>query len=234
MAALTITDNATTPTGVTATVSGSSGGANSVYVQAVTGQVGSGAWVLGGTRTGDGTVPLSLSRGYYFAYCLTAPATLSGLAYVAVTDGADAVPARCFAAVKATLQLLDLPFTARVYDHQFDGDLNVTYPCTVLTTEDTRETDEAALNGRDDIGHRVRVLVKDVVAKFDQAKKNTFLAWRQAVTRAFINQRLPGVIESVRNKVEFGPPIVPAGGKPQVVLELVVNCITREVRGLGA
>ena len=45
MASLTIADNADN-TGATATITGSGGGANQVYVQNVDGQLGSGSWTL--------------------------------------------------------------------------------------------------------------------------------------------------------------------------------------------
>jgi hypothetical protein len=234
MTGLTVTDNAD-GTGATAAISGSAGGANTVFVAAVTGTITASAWVGAGACTGDGAVTLALPKGYYFAHCLTAPAALSGLAYFAVTDGRDPVVSRCFAAAKAQLQLLALPCTQRVFDSQFADNLALQqFPCVVLTTEDARESDEATLNGRDDIGHAVRVLVKDVCLKFDDARRDTYRAWRQAIFRAFHNQRLPGVVESVRNKVELGPVAAVSSGEPQVVSELLIRCITREVRGLGA
>ncbi|MDB5312658.1 MAG: hypothetical protein JWO38_6860, partial [Gemmataceae bacterium] len=187
------------------------------------------------TLTGDGALTLTLPAGFYFAYCLTAPAALSGLAYFAVTDGRAPVVSRCFAAVRTQLQLLNLPCTRTVFDSQYADNLALQqFPCVVLTTEDARESDEAALNGRDDVGHAVRVLVKDVCLKFDDGRRDTYRAWRQAIFRAFHNQRLPGVIESVRNKVELGAVADVSSNEPQVVSELLIRCITREVRGLGA
>lgn len=233
MATLSVVD-AADGTGATATISGSSGGSNTVYTQSVDGVIGAGSWSLGGTRTGDGAVTLSLAKGYYFAYCLTG-STLSGLSYFGVTDGLDPVPDRCFAAVKSRLQLLNLDCTVRVYDYTFAADPAVKHPCTLLTTEGTRQTDEAALNGRDDWGHEIRVLIRDSGVAFDEAMKARFRLWRQAITRAFQNQRLPGVIESVRCKVSPGPLLRQVPDLKRVAeSELTVRCICREVRGLGA
>lgn len=238
MSTLTIADLANN-TGATATIAGTSGGASTVYAQAVNGLLGSGSWTAAGTRTGDGTLSLALAKGYYWAYCLTAPATLSGLAYFVVTDGAAAVESRLFAAALASLRLLALDCTARVYDSAFADDPNVQYPCVIASTESARQTDEAALNGRDDLGHPIRLLIRDVVPKFDEVAQTRFRLWRQSITRAFINQRMPGVIETIINRVEPGALLrhVPGGGEKMKNIaesELVIRCITREVRGLGA
>ena len=233
MASLTITDNAN-GTGATATITGSSGGSNQVFVQNVDGELGSGTWVLAGSRTGDGTVALTLVKCYWWAFCLTNGNVLSNLAYFKVSDGLDAVLDRCVAAVKARSQLLSLPCTQRVYDLLHSTAPTVQYPCIVLTTEGARQTDEAALNGRDDIGHPVRMLVKDLCLKFDEKKRKEYRKWRQALFRAFHNQRLPGIIESVMNKVELGEITAASMAEPQMICELTVRAITREVRGLGA
>ncbi|WP_439623376.1 hypothetical protein [Gemmata sp.] len=232
MATLTVTDTGD-GSGATATVAASSGGANGVYYAAVDGSLGAVTWSLGGSRVGDGAVPLALPKGYYWAYCLTGTAA-SNLVYFQVTDGADAVITCCFNAVKATIQLLNQPFSVRVYDSQFAGNQPaIEYPCTVLTSEDGQDSDEAALNGRDDLGHPVRVQIMVHCVKFDNSIKDTLRAYRQAVFRAFHNQRLSGVTESVRNRVELGGIAMIRGDAPLANSELTVRCVTREVRGLG-
>ena len=144
MATLAVADVADGAT-ATATISSSSGGANIVYTQNVDGTLGSGTWTNSGSRTGDGTVTLTLSKGYYWSYCTTGGTTLSNLVYFQVTSGLDAVIDRCYDAVKATLQLLNLPCTTRVYDSQYALTPLVQYPCIVMTTEGARQTDEAAM-----------------------------------------------------------------------------------------
>lgn len=231
---LAVTDNGDGT--AAATVAGSGGGAVAVWVQPVTGSALSGPWAPGGTRAGDGPLTLTLAAGLYAGYC-EAGAGLSGVVFFGVTTATLSVPDRVFAAVKAWAQLLALPCTARVYDYADAADPNVQYPCLLLTSDDARQTAEGVLNGRDDWGHPVRLLVRDVAAQFDAAAKARFRAWRQALTRAFHNQRLAGVAESVRNVVEPGALLrrVP-GDKNRAVAEseLTVRCVTREVRGLGA
>ena len=130
-----------------------------------------------------------------------------------MTSGLDAVQSRCIDAVVSTLQLLNQPFTQRIIDSQYQGNQPlVSFPCTVLTTDDGQDTDEAAMNGRDDIGHPVKCQIMVSCVKFDNSTKRLLLKYRQAVFRAFHNQRLSGVIESIVNKVEFGD-IAPRHGR---------------------
>lgn len=235
MPAFTITDTAD-GTGATATVSGSAVGSfNTVFVQNVDGELGTGAWAAAGSRSGDGTVPLTLAKGYWWAYCLS-NGTPTGLTYFRVTDGRDSVLSRCAAAVKARLQLLDLPCTKLVLDLLNDESPGLEqYPCVVLTTDGASQSNESALNGRDDIGQPVRCLVKDVCLTFENRNVEVYRGWRQSVFRAFHNQRLPGVPESVVNRVELGGGVTPVRtDRPQMIFELTVRCVTREVRGLGA
>ncbi len=222
-------------TGATATITSSSGGANVVYYQLVTTVVGAGSWTSGGSRTGDGAVTLSLGLGYYFAYCLTGGTVISNLCYFQVTDSADAVMTKCFNAVVATLTLLNKPFTQLIIDSQYEGEQpTVNYPCTVVSSEDVSQTDEAVVNARDDIGNPVYLQIMIHCVKFDNTIKNTLRKYRQDVFRAFNNQRLSGVTESIVNKVEFGEIAHVKGDTPHARSELTIRCITREVRGLGA
>jgi hypothetical protein len=237
-ATLTLADLAATPTGATATIAGSAGGANAVFVShgdpAVPGV--SAGWVEKGARAGDGDVTLSLRPGVYWAY-LSADggAELTPPVYVRVTDGLGAVASRCLAAVRDRVTALALPCTERVYDQTFTDDPAVLYPLTVVTPAGARQSNEAALNGRDDWGHPVRVLIRDKVFQYDQTARTKFEGWRQAVLRAFHNQRLPGVPESVVCRVDLGPLVEPPpGGNGKLMSELTVRCITREPRGLGA
>lgn len=240
---LTVTDNATVPTGVTATISGSLGASNSIYAQQVTGQTGSGTWSLVGSQTGDGSQTIPLATGYWLLYCLSAPATLSGIAYTQVTNGLTSVLDRSVQAVAATLALLNLPSsspgtvaspTSNIIDALNEDEPKLILPGIVLTTDKTTPSDEAALNGRDDLGHAIRVLVKDICLKYDSQRRSLYRGWWQSIFRAFHNQRLAGIPESVINKVEMHNTTPTSQQAPQVILDLTIRAITREVRGLGA
>lgn len=235
-ATLTIADLAAVPTGATAAVAGSVGAANTVYVTGgdPADPAVPGPWMIGGTRTGDGTVPLSLRAGVYWSY-LSSGSAVTAPTYFRVTDGLAAVPARCLTAVRARAAMLLLACTRRIYDQVFTDDPAVVFPHLVVTPAGERQTNEAALNGRDDWGHPVRVSIRDKVFQFNQTQRATFDGWRQSLVRAFHNQRLPGVPESVTCRVEVGALAEPPpGGDGMLMSELTVRCVTRELRGLGA
>jgi hypothetical protein len=229
---VTLSDLAATPTGATATIAGSAGGTVTVYAQAVSASFDPLLWAAAGTRTGDGTVTLALDAGLWWVYAGDADGQTVPQ-FVRVTGSPLAVLSRCVASIETVLGLLALPCTARVYDHLV-ADAVVKYPCTVLTTAGTRETIERGQNNRDDLGHGVRLLVKDVCHQFDARKREAYRVWRQAIFRAFHNQRLPGVPESVVTRVDPGDVAYVDTRKPQVVSTLNVKCVTREVRGIGA
>src|SRR5262245_20526508 len=78
-------------TGATATVAGADNATVTVYTMAA----GASSWTSSGSRTGNGTLALSLSPNYYFGY---AQGTVSGspavspvTGLVAVTSGTQAV-----------------------------------------------------------------------------------------------------------------------------------------------
>ena len=217
-----------------AQISGSAGGTVQVFTQNVDGELGGGAWTLAGGRVGNGPLTLNLFKGYFFAYAREGT-NLSGVVYFRVSQGTDSVASRVEDAIRSRLKLLNLPCTARVYTSQFELPPQVTYPCIILTTEKERPSDESVLSTLDDIGHPYRILVKDVCFRFDDSARRTYRAWSQAIRRAFVGQRLPGVTESVINKVDFGEVArVSDGEGPQVVVEILLRVITREPRGLGA
>ena len=233
MATLTVEDDGSGTT-ATATIAGSAGGANVIYTQQVTGDIGSGSWTNSGNRTGDGDVTLTLAKGFYFGYCLTDGVTVSGLVYFQVSSSDDSVLDRIIDSMTATLQLLSLPCTERIYDSQFLNTPAMQYPCIVLTTEKARNSNEMRLNGTDGVGHPIRLVIKDVVMKFDDDRRATYRSWQQAIRRCFLSQRIAGVIESIKNEVEYGDVAAVESNFPQVVCEILVRAHTREVRGVGA
>ena len=81
----------------------------------------------------------------------------------------------------------------------------------------------------------MRILIKDVCLKYDeQQAREPYRLWRQAIQRCFISQRILGVIDSIYNKIEFGDVTVVDSQYPQVVIEVIVRAVIREVRGIGA
>ncbi len=106
-------------------------------------------------------------------------------------------------------------------------------PGIMLTTDKANPSNEGALNCRDDLGHAIRVRVMDVCLLYDSQRRSTYRGWWQSVFRTFHNQRLSGVPESIVNRVELHETTPVSSDRPQMVIDLTVRSITREIRGFG-
>lgn len=228
-----MTDNAD-GTGAVATVSGGGSVTNTVTVYRVSGSAEVLAAVATGTRTGNGTIPLTLSKGCYFAHLAAAGAS-AGVFYFAVTDGLNAVQTRVRNAVASTIRLLTIAPARNVYEQLYPDDDNVRFPCVLVTLEGVSETTEQGLSTRDDIGRPVKVEIGDRRDKRDNAKMATYEYWRQSIDRCFRNQQLAGVPESVVCRIEPNVIVDPELPKfDYVVMGMVIRCVCREPRGVGA
>lgn len=238
---LTIADDATIPTGAVATVSGAGSGSVVLYIQKVNGTIiGSFNWSVGGTRTGNGTIDLTLNVGYYFAYCTVDAAEVSTLVYFNVTNGQDSVATRCREAIKATIQLLDpvlYPCSVNVYTRWHPSDqINYEFPCVIMSTEGQRETELPYTQGLDDVGRPTLTIIADSAqTRFDPDSMPAYELWRQGIQRLFIRQRLSGVIECKWCEIEPANILNDADYKGMVVVSAFnIRVRTREPRGLGA
>jgi hypothetical protein len=236
-ATLTLADSATTPTGATATVAGSSGAANTVYVRRADDAWNS-AWLVGGNRVGDGEIPLTLTAGVWWAYLLSGttptPPQLFG-----VTDGLESVATRCREAVAARIALLNLsavgqlPAVAGVYSQLTPDFSNVVFPAVILTSYGTQEAKGPGTNARDEVGYPVVCLVCHNAGKFRHDLLPGVERWRYWIDRAFDGQHLPGLAESVRTQVDPQTIVAPELLEDARVMSgLVVRCYTRVPRGL--
>jgi hypothetical protein len=131
---------------------------------------------------------------------------------------------------------MDLPGIGRkVYETGYPNEARVeSYPCVQLTAEAVSEGKGVGTNAADDIAHPVKVLIchreqvtaPDLLAQVD--------LWRHRIHRAFDEQPLPGVPESLYVKVE---PLVildpDAPAYQHVVSGLVLRCWCRQPRGLN-
>lgn len=97
----------------TATIAvGDSSADNTVYVQRIDPNFRTQAWASAGTRTGNGTVTLTLASGVYFAQVRTGSGAVSQAVYFVVTDGTKSITDQIADAVVARLQLASLPSIA--------------------------------------------------------------------------------------------------------------------------
>ena len=236
---LTVTDNAD-GTGAVATLAGGTVGAtNIVYYQPVNGQLGSATWSVGGFRTGNGTVSLSLATGFYWFHCLAveAPSTLvSNFVYLAVTNGTDPIHERILDAVQARIQGLALSGvpSGQVYVRKVPWTKETTFPCVqVAPIGVERIQPNQGTNVRDDIGYPVLVVLADTDDQKQQTNRARNLLWRHRVIKAFRSQRLTGVSEVHNCTVEPQAILPPSEWRndSRWIGALVLRFVTREARG---
>src|SRR5687767_14210717 len=99
-------------TGGTTTISGATAGStNTVYTAPWSGGLIAAAWTNRGSRSGNGTLAVSVANGYYWAYVqstLAAESAVSTVVGFRVTSGSSSVFERCLNAIAARLQALSL------------------------------------------------------------------------------------------------------------------------------
>lgn len=213
--ALSLVDNQD-GTGAVATISGSAGGANTVFTQRVDLVQNAGVWTSSGTRTGDGTVSLALSPAYYWAYVQNVNGgvtTFSPLVYFLASRASQAELTRYLNALQGTIQTLTLNGlatppgnipAARVY--RFDTlceeiMLLMVFPCVVISTIGAEQY-LGGTNARDDIGFPGLVSIIDRRSPHDATGKDSYYLWRQQISRAIRHQRLAGLSEFFTTEVE--------------------------------
>lgn len=184
--------------GVSAAITGATAGTtNTLYTQAVPGDLGTAAWTAVGSRVGSGSLTVTVDKGYYHFHVLStlgADVTASNIVYQKVTDGQDAVQERILAAVAARIGSLLLPGLTQVYRLKVPFRDVIAYPSIVVTDFNQSETVLGGTTQRDDIGRPVYVVFATKTASQQQDAPQYHL-WRQMVWRAFSYQRLPGVAE---------------------------------------
>ncbi len=248
---ISVQDDAATPTGAVVTVAGSDPASTNTasVLQWTHPSQNPGLWVSGGSRTGDGTLSLTLAKGYYWFRVdsvLASETTVSNLVYGPVTDGGDAVEERALAAVQAVLQGMtfapqpgaalagNLP-PANIVRKKIRGVLRTEALPVLMIAPGGSETEERGTNVRDDIVYPVAIDIMDQDPTEFQLNLPTYLRWREMIARAFRWQRLGGVPEIWNCRARYGEIVKPS---PQLYgvfwSALVLNFVSREVRGIGA
>lgn len=237
---LAVADAADGTGGVATLTGGDAGATNSVYSQAVDGEIGTGTWTLAGSRTGPGNVTIASDTGFFWIKCESTKAAetvVSNLAYIRFSDGDDAVMEQCLVAVQARIQGLSLDGIAStsVKVQKVAEDRNVTLPA-VLVAPLGGETVGPNLgsNRRDDVGYPVFVGIVAAENWNQTANRARNLLWRQRIRRAFSEQRLPGVDVVFACHVETRDIVAPDWfAAMRLVSALVIRCMAREPRGLA-
>lgn len=230
----TIADNGD-GTGAVATIGGTSGAANSVLVASWSGTSSTG-WLSGGSRTGDGTVALSLDAGYYWAILLV-DSLPRGLVYFHTTSSSYSVHYQCALATQTAIRNLaltgvdsdDVVVQKLPWDQKNTG----TYPKIVIATAGTESMARGAgTNIRDDVGYPVIVSIFDRDEETLTSNHSRNLLWRQSIARAMRNQSVSGVTEVFDCILEPGAIVDPGWFNQNTYHStFVLRFLSREVRG---
>jgi ribosomal protein L30/L7E len=234
---ITLTDAASpTATGFNAAVSGSGGGAVVWHWQTVDGNVRTWETTAGGTGDGTTFIPTSIP-GLYWAYAQTTSGPSVPLR-VQVTTGRSAVATRCRDSIVATLKLLNLlEIGDNVFAQQTPDETETygAYPCISVNVGGLSESNESGLDGLDYVVYPARVMVIDRAQPTDHSQLPKYEMWREKIGRAFRTAHLPDVPENAYVRLDFNVIIDPELPAYQhMVTGLVVRCVCREPRGIGA
>jgi hypothetical protein len=238
---------------ITATIAGSTAGAiNTLYYQAVDGQLGGSTWVSAGSRSSDGTITATIPAGYYWWYAASAISpdeVVSNMVYQNVASTSDPVHLACLKGVQAVVQSLALAGVAsssvvimklaadRILGSLKAGTLGVPLPAVVLLAETEHQNAAQGNNAQDDVVYPVRAILVLVDNQEPTLAANlpTVLEWRQRLNRAFRQQRLPGAATIIDTAVE--PEIIAdpqAWAAGYYVSAITFRFTSREGRGIEA
>lgn len=201
---MTVADNAD-GTGSVATISGSLGAANDVYYTLFGGgsQTPSYSWTLGGSRVGDGTVPLALGVGYY-QYLLVSGSfstANSVLVYGQVTDATiteahiqllDGAIARINALAMLSSDYVMKKWLPRASDPEITLMKN-TGTSLIFCCPTGQEEYVGMVTSEDDIVLPVQVSIAYAANHDSVANLNQMLSRRNRIARALRYQRLAGM-----------------------------------------
>jgi hypothetical protein len=216
---MTVADNAD-GTGSVATITDSSGASNSVYYSLFSGgtDVGSYAWTLGGTRTGDGTVAMAITTLGYYQYMLVAGSfspTNSVVVYGRVSNAALAEAHEQFldGTINRINQLSLVPTTSvlkrwfvRAQDPEIQAMIAGQITAPIITVSPNGQEEYAGMvTGEDDVILPAQVSIvypgnADTVAKLTEA-----LSFRNRIARAMRYQRLIGLTGEAAKQLTVVP-----------------------------
>ena len=248
---LAISDGAA-GTGGTATVTGSTvGTTNTLYSQTVDGSIGSATWTGRGSRTGDGSITISITSAttYYWWKLVSTDGSdteTSNLVYQPLTSGTESIHYRLMLAIQSRLQ--SLTFAAMTSPAGSIGSADIVVkkiaidreshipdkPCIIIAPVNRERINHAGgTNLRDEVSYPVGVVI--VAADNQQLTTNhaVFLKWREQIVRALESFRPTAVTEI--NRVTVDPEAIfptPQWLKNLVASAVVAQGLAWQTRGL--
>lgn len=175
---------------VTATISGSAGGNNSLYYEPWTGTAGAQPITLGGTLVGDGQLTVSPGAGYW-NWIVTTNGVPANPFFRPISNLQNSIHYNCLLAIQLLIQTLNLsgspPVKIRWMPRSADQ-IDATPAINVCPMG--KELQLGLLNKTDDIGYPCAVLIFDNLNGNYEANLNRDLLWREKIFRALVHQPL--------------------------------------------
>jgi hypothetical protein len=168
----------------------------------------------------------------------------SSVTYFVVTDGLEALHARCLAAVQArivALALSGVPSDQVVIrklpaGRRLVGSDGIGLPAIVISPRRAAMPPTSGTNGTDDVDYDVLVSIldRDNQEPSLEANMDRHLLWREQIARAFRNQRLIGVETVINAAVEPAEGLLEEAWKHELMASaLLLRFTSRETRGIS-
>lgn len=208
---LAVSDNADGTGGVATVTNADANASITIYSQAVDGDLGTATWVSRGTRTGNGTVNLSITAtGFYWFKAVatrSGGSSVSNLVYAAITGASESVWFQILAAVQARVQGLSLSgvSSSNIDVRKVPSDRNLTLPGIVICGLKEAAPPLQGTVNLDDVIYPVLIgcIEADNQESTLTANLNRHTLWRQTIRRSFHAQpRLAGVPTVINSFVE--------------------------------
>lgn len=224
-------------TGAVATIAGAVGTVT-VYAARWDGGFTATTWANVGTRSGNGTVALTLAAGYWWLYAVTAD-NISGTIGLEVTTGQEVIWYQLLLAVQDLIQALSLDglLPAEIIVQKFPINAKTSPPPAGLTKgifiTPGRETLTFRTNLKDDYGYPVQVTYFAVANRSLTSNISRAMKWRDKIWKANIFQYVGG-IAGVFNCIPEPGPIFDTGAWAEQfdAGSLVLRFLSREARGI--
>jgi hypothetical protein len=190
---LAIADSAN-GTQAVATISASTTGSTNVVQVQSTSVIGA-AWTNAGSRSGNGTVTLTLTRGYYWGRVASTKDGLTSYSnnvYFVVSAADDAILTTILEALQAKVQSLLLSGVAgsSIIIRKLPYDEDVTKPAVVICPYQESLSPNDGTNERDDINYRVSIVLMRASNRDLTSNMNWLALARERIRKSIHNQPL--------------------------------------------
>ncbi len=183
--------------GGSASITGSAGGsANIVYYALFTGDMGTIAWTVGGSRVGDGSIALALPARFY-VFQLTSNGAIGPAAYKNFTNSADSIHKRILDTVALRVASTGVLGSSSIFTKWIARaeDIDLSHLPLIAVSPIGNETYKGQLNTKDDVVYPVWVVYVGKQNQDSVANLNTVTMFREKVSKALMKQYLVGVPE---------------------------------------